>query len=72
MLESLQVDWNTVVPLAYANRGEADLICPFVNFIGVKPRSLAYEAAVAAVRLIDEILEVSTNTFSRMNKPLTF
>ncbi|TFK99890.1 hypothetical protein BDV98DRAFT_570371 [Pterulicium gracile] len=57
MLESLQVDWNTVVPLAYANRGEADLICPFVNFIGVKPRSLAYEAAVAAVRLIDEILE---------------
>ncbi|TFL05721.1 hypothetical protein BDV98DRAFT_560526, partial [Pterulicium gracile] len=24
-LESLQVDWNTVDPLAYANRVEADL-----------------------------------------------
>jgi len=61
LLESLQVDWNTVDPLAYANKGQAELICDFVISIGVNPRSLAYEAAVAAANAVDVILEVSKN-----------
>ena len=60
-LETLQVDWNAVDPLAYANAGQAALICEFVITIGVKPRSLAYEAAVAAAEVVDGILEVSNH-----------
>ncbi|KAG8910824.1 hypothetical protein FRC02_006996 [Tulasnella sp. 418] len=56
-LDSLQVNWNTVNPLAYANAGEAALICDFVITIGVQPGSLAYAAAVAAANAIDEILQ---------------
>jgi len=58
-LDSLQVNWNTVNPLAYANAGEAALICDFVITIGVKPGSLAHAAAVAAANAVDEILQVS-------------
>jgi len=58
-LDSLQVRWNTVNPLAYANAGEATLICDLVITIGVQPCSLAYAAAVAAANAVDEILQVS-------------
>ena len=57
-LDELQVNWNTVNPLAYANAGEAALICDFVITIGVQPRSLAYAAAVAAANALNEILQV--------------
>ena len=57
-LDSLQVDWNTVDPLAYANRGEAALICDFVVSISVRPRSLTFQAAVAAALAVNVILEV--------------
>ena len=56
-LDSLQVNWNTVDPLAYANAGEAALICEFV--ITVRPGSLAYDAAVAAAVAVNNILVVS-------------
>ena len=62
LLESLQVDWNTIDPLAYANKGQAELICDFVISISVNPRSLAYEAAVVAANAVDVILEVSKNS----------
>ncbi|KAF9068769.1 hypothetical protein BDP27DRAFT_1392603 [Rhodocollybia butyracea] len=58
-LDELQVNWNTVNPLAYANAGEAALICDFVITIGVQPRSLAYAAAVAAANAINEILQAT-------------
>ena len=55
-LDSLQVKWNTVDPLAYANAGDAALICEFVITIAVLPRSLTYHAAVAAANAINKIL----------------
>ncbi|KAB5591355.1 hypothetical protein CTheo_5184 [Ceratobasidium theobromae] len=58
-LDSLQVEWNTINPLVYANAGKADLICDFVIMIGVKPGSLAYDAAVAAATAVDEILQAT-------------
>ncbi|ODN88039.1 hypothetical protein L198_06778 [Cryptococcus wingfieldii CBS 7118] len=58
-LDLLQLNWNTVNPLAYANAGEAALICDFVITIGVQPRSLAYPAAVAAAQAVVEILEAA-------------
>ncbi|KAI0369419.1 hypothetical protein BV20DRAFT_1020825 [Pilatotrama ljubarskyi] len=58
-LDLLQLNWNTVNPLAYANAGEAALICDFVITIGVQPGSLAYAAAVAAARAVDVILEAA-------------
>ena len=40
LLDLLQVKWNTINPLAYANAGEAAWICEFVITIAVQPFSL--------------------------------
>ncbi|KAG8690310.1 hypothetical protein FRC09_012041 [Ceratobasidium sp. 395] len=57
-LDSLQVQWSTIDPLAYANVGEAKLlICEFVIVIGVQPRSLAFKDAVDAAKAVVKILE---------------
>ncbi|KAI0327258.1 hypothetical protein GY45DRAFT_1355802 [Cubamyces sp. BRFM 1775] len=58
-LDKLQVDWNAINPLAYANAGEAALICDFVITIGVRPGSLAYDAAVTAANAINAILSAA-------------
>lgn len=57
LLDSLQVEWNVVDPLAYANAGDAALICEFVITIAVLPGSLAYAAAVAAADAVNKILD---------------
>ncbi|KAH8985302.1 hypothetical protein EDB92DRAFT_1936392 [Lactarius akahatsu] len=49
-------EWTFINPLAYANAGEAKPFCSLILFIGVKPYSLLYEAAVAATAVIKEIL----------------
>lgn len=59
VLDKLQVDWNQVNPLAYANAGEAALVCDFIITIGVRPGSLAYDAAVTAANAVDEILRAA-------------
>jgi hypothetical protein len=59
LLDSRQVKWNTVDPLAYANAGDTALICEFVITIAVLPGSLAYDTAVTAADAINEILVVS-------------
>ncbi|KAG8738691.1 hypothetical protein FRC12_016656, partial [Ceratobasidium sp. 428] len=56
VLDSLQVRWSTIDPLAYGNAGQARLICEFVIIIAVQPVSLAYDAAVAAAA-VKKILE---------------
>jgi len=58
-LDLLKVEWNTLDPLAYANAGNANLICDFVVSIAVKPGSLAYAAAVSAADAVQKILDVS-------------
>ncbi|CUA75389.1 hypothetical protein RSOLAG22IIIB_11715 [Rhizoctonia solani] len=47
-LDSLDVDWNAINPLAYADAGEATAFCPFVITIAVEPYSLLYDDAVVA------------------------
>ncbi|KAF8877736.1 hypothetical protein CPB84DRAFT_1794697 [Gymnopilus junonius] len=41
-----------------ANKGEEKLLCPFLLSVGVTPRSLAYDDAVAAANSIKTILAV--------------
>ena len=68
VLDSLQVKWNALDPLAYANAGEAELICEFVITIAVQPGSLTYDDAVAAAGAVNKILDVSKATTLRINK----
>ena len=70
VLDSLQVKWNALDPLAYANAGEAELICEFVITIAVQPGSLTYDDAVAAAGAVNKILDVSNATTLRINKRL--
>lgn len=66
-LDTLQVDWNAINPLAYADAGEATLICDFVIIIAVKPGSLLYADAVTAANAIDNILQMLV--FPRSKSP---
>ena len=49
-LDSMSVDFTSINPLGYANRGELEPFCHFILSVGVKPHSLAYEAAVATAK----------------------
>ena len=55
-LDSAGVNWTSINPLAYANAGEAKPFCSLIISIGVKPKSLLYEAAVTASTVVNEIL----------------
>jgi hypothetical protein len=55
-LDSIGVKWTSINPLAYANAGEAKPFCPLILSIGVQPRSLLYDAAVAAAAVVKNIL----------------
>ena len=59
-LDSLDVDvqWTAVDPLAYANAGQADLLCDFIVVISVNPQTLAPADAKAAAPGVIAILEV--------------
>ena len=59
-LDEYKVDWNTINPLAYANAGDAALICDFIITITVRPVSLVFAAAQAAASAVEELLEVSS------------
>ncbi len=58
-LDSMKVEWTSIDPLAYANEGEARPFCSFIVSIGVKPRSLHYDVAVAAADGVKKILAKS-------------
>ncbi|KZP24239.1 hypothetical protein FIBSPDRAFT_736125 [Athelia psychrophila] len=55
-LDSMDVKWTSIDPLAYANEGEARPFCSFIVSIGVKPQSLLYDVAVAAADGVKKIL----------------
>ena len=55
-LDSINLEWTSINPLAYANAGESKPFCPLILSIGVKPHSLLYDAAVAATAIIKDIL----------------
>ncbi|KAI9775822.1 MAG: hypothetical protein M1839_000873 [Geoglossum umbratile] len=58
-LDSIDVKWTSINPLAYADVGMAEPFCSLILSIGVKPHSLLYDAAVAAAAFIKEILAES-------------
>ena len=55
-LDSIGVKWTSINPLAYADAGEAKPFCSLILSISVKPHSLLYDAAVAAVAAVTGIL----------------
>ncbi|KAI9778209.1 MAG: hypothetical protein M1839_008326 [Geoglossum umbratile] len=55
-LDSIDVKWTSINPLAYADVGTAEPFCSLILSIGVKPHSLLYDSAVAAAAVVKEIL----------------
>jgi hypothetical protein len=50
------VSFNCANPFGWANKGEKELLCPFLLSVGVTPRSLDYDDAVAAAVDVKAIL----------------
>ncbi|EDR13871.1 uncharacterized protein LACBIDRAFT_321502 [Laccaria bicolor S238N-H82] len=55
-LHSTTVPFTTVMPLAFANLGEAKPFCPLVVVIGVEPSKVAFEDAKAEAESVKVIL----------------
>jgi hypothetical protein len=53
------VNFTCINPFGWANEGEKELLCPFLLSVGVTPRSLGYDAAVAAAVDVKAILAKS-------------
>jgi hypothetical protein len=58
-LDSMGVNFTCINPFGWANEGEKELLCPFLLSVGVTPRSLDYDAAVAAAAGVKAILSKS-------------
>ena len=58
-LDSMGVKFNCINPFGWANKGEKELLCPFLLSVGVTPRSLDYDDAVAVAVGIKAILDNS-------------
>jgi hypothetical protein len=58
-LDSMGVNFTCINPFGWANEGEKELLCPFLLSVGVTPRSLGYDAAVAAAVDVKAILAKS-------------
>ncbi|KAJ2917070.1 hypothetical protein MD484_g3330, partial [Candolleomyces efflorescens] len=55
-LDSADIKFTFIDPLAYANAGEARPFCPLVIVIGVKPGTVTYQSAVDVVTHVAEML----------------
>jgi hypothetical protein len=53
------VNFSCINPFGWANEGEKELLCPFLLSVGVTPRSLDYDDAVAAAVDVKAILAKS-------------
>jgi hypothetical protein len=58
-LDSMGVNFNCINPFGWANKGKKELLCPFLLSVGVTPRSLDYDDAVAAAIGVKAILAKS-------------
>ncbi|KAK7025496.1 hypothetical protein VNI00_015930 [Paramarasmius palmivorus] len=58
-LDSQNITWTSIDPVAFAEEGEVQPFCPFLMWIGVYPKSLPYNAAVAAAEAIKKILALT-------------
>ena len=55
-LDSCSVNWTSIDPVAFASAGEKMPFCPLFMWVGVKHRSLLFDATVAAADRIKGIL----------------
>ncbi|KAK7032242.1 hypothetical protein VNI00_013200 [Paramarasmius palmivorus] len=55
-LDSQSIKWTSIDPVAFAEEDEVQPFCPFLMWIGVYPKSLPYNAAVAAAKAVKKIL----------------
>ncbi|KAI2601843.1 hypothetical protein GGR54DRAFT_634465 [Hypoxylon sp. NC1633] len=60
LLDNIGAQWTFINPLAYANAGEAEVFCPFVVVIGVKPHSLSFNNAVTVANSAHELLATAS------------
>ena len=58
-LDAMGVNFNCINPFGWANKGEKELLCPFLLSVGVAPRSLDYDGAIAAAANVKAILAKS-------------
>ncbi|KAG7442270.1 uncharacterized protein BT62DRAFT_973805 [Guyanagaster necrorhizus] len=58
-LDSHGVMWTSIDPVAFANAGEKTPFCPLLMWIGVKHKTLPFDAAVAAADAIKLILSLA-------------
>ncbi|KAG8893234.1 hypothetical protein FRB99_002117, partial [Tulasnella sp. 403] len=56
LLDSRNVKWTSIDPVAFANAGEKTPFCPLLMWIGVRHETLLFDDAVAAARSIKDIL----------------
>ncbi|KAI0056726.1 hypothetical protein BV25DRAFT_1831935 [Artomyces pyxidatus] len=56
LLDSQGVKWTSIDPVAFSEEGKVEPFCPIVMWIGVRPESLFYEAAVVAAEAIKKML----------------
>ncbi|KAI0292289.1 hypothetical protein BC826DRAFT_1019683 [Russula brevipes] len=58
-LDSMDINFTCINPFAWANKGEKELLCDFLLSVGVIPRSLTHDDAVAAAVGVKAILAKS-------------
>lgn len=55
-INTLEIKWTFINPLAYANDGEAEPFCSFVVVIGVKPSTVSFGRAVEVATTVEKML----------------
>jgi hypothetical protein len=55
-IDTLEIEWTFINPLAYANAGEAEPFCSFVVVIGVKPLTVSFGRAVEVATAAEKML----------------
>ena len=55
-IDTLDIEWTFINPLAYANDGEAEPFCSFVVVIGVKPFTVPFGRAIEVATVAEKIL----------------
>ncbi|PIL30721.1 hypothetical protein GSI_06889 [Ganoderma sinense ZZ0214-1] len=56
VMDTLEIKWTFINPLAYANDGEAEPFCPFVIVIGVRPSTVSFARAVEVATAAEKML----------------
>ncbi len=55
-IDTVEIEWTFINPLAYANAGEVEPFCSFVVVIGVKPLTVSFGRAVDVATAAEKML----------------